>query len=220
MTSQAPDLALVACVVASAATCITAHYVERPRLLWVTKPLTMVFVLALAARGSGGGLYQGLVLAGLVFSLAGDVFLMLPSDRFFEGLASFFVGHVFYICAFASGSDAALTREPLVLVGLLAAGGSVVVWLWPTLGRFKRPVVVYVVAIVAMAWQATARFLESGDPAAGLACAGALLFVVSDSALAVNRFRLPFRAADAVVLGTYFAAQLLIASSIQGPAAA
>jgi len=39
------------------------------------------------------------------------------------------------------------------------------------------------------------------------------LFLASDSVLAVDRFVKPFRAAQAVILSTYFAAQALIALS-------
>ena len=87
-------------------------------------------------------------------------------------------------------------------------------YLWPRLFDMKVPVAVYVLAIAAMAWQATARWLDSGEPGALLACLGASLFVVSDSVLAVNRFRRPFASAQAIVLGTYFLAQYLIALSI------
>ncbi len=38
--------------------------------------------------------------AALVFSLAGDVFLMLPTDRFVAGLAAFLVAHVCYVGGF------------------------------------------------------------------------------------------------------------------------
>ena len=61
---------------------------------------------------------------------------------------------------------------------------------------------------------ATARWLAVEEAGALLACLGAVLFVASDSALAVNRFRRPFAASQLVVLGTYFSAQWLIALSI------
>jgi len=50
--------------------------------------------------------------------------------------------------------------------------------------------------------------------AALLAAAGAVLFVLSDSALAWSRFRQPFAAAQLAVLGTYLPAQWLIALSV------
>jgi uncharacterized membrane protein YhhN len=84
--------------------------------------------------------------------------------------------------------------------------------LWPLLGDRRLPVLVYMLAIVTMAWQA-ARWSGLHTAAAGLAAAGSALFVLSDSVLAWNRFARPFRAAQAVVLSTYFAAQWLIALS-------
>jgi uncharacterized membrane protein YhhN len=182
--------------------------------VYVFKPLTMLIVLALAVQPGVGtsAHYRWLVVAGLVFSLMGDVALMLPSDRFVEGLSSFLIAHVLYLAAFAS--DAGLTTAPL---GLLAfAGGVALVYagLRPHLGRARIPVVVYMVAIALMAWQALARWLALDQFGALLACIGAVLFVLSDTALAWNRFRRPFAAAQAVVLGTYFTAQWLIALSI------
>jgi len=43
---------------------------------------------------------------------------------------------------------------------------------------------------------------------------GAFLFLASDAVLAVNRFRRPFRLAQAVILSSYFAGQLMISLSV------
>jgi uncharacterized membrane protein YhhN len=177
----------------------------------------MLWVLAIAAFAAPETTshYRNLILLGLCFSLAGDIFLMLPSDRFVAGLASFLVAHLLYIAAFASE-----VSEPawgvLALLGAFAL--PMFLALRPHLGGLQLPVALYITAIVAMAWQATARWLEHGDTGALLACCGSLLFVVSDTALAWNRFRGGFRRAQVVVLGTYFSAQWLIALSIGGGA--
>ena len=84
--------------------------------------------------------------------------------------------------------------------------------------RRVLPVAVYVTAIAAMAGLASALALESPTLLHTLACAGALLFVVSDSFLAWNRFRAPLPHAPLWVLGTYFGAQWLIALSLGGGA--
>ncbi len=237
MTPEALEFALVFLLAASAISCIAFHYLEQRKLFWFTKPLTVMFAIALAARPSAStsDLYQTLLLAGLLCSLAGDIFLMLPSDRFIAGLASFFVGHVCYVAAFGvdAGLATSLGREPSVLLIFLVISAAMYAYLWPGLHDMKIPVAVYVLAIAAMGWQATARWIgidPSGEIASGvntsdlgasdfnelgalLACIGAVFFLVSDSALAVNRFRRPFAAAQAVVLGTYFLAQCLIALS-------
>jgi uncharacterized membrane protein YhhN len=87
-------------------------------------------------------------------------------------------------------------------------------WLWPHLGTLRRPVLLYVGVILIMAWQAASRWLDARLDGSLLAMIGAYLFVMSDSALAVERFRGSWRSAPFWVLSTYFAAQWLIALSI------
>jgi uncharacterized membrane protein YhhN len=205
---------LGALVFASALACIVSDAAGRRRLVYVFKPLTMLFVLAraLGAGAAAGPAYQRAIAAGLVFSLVGDVLLMLPTDHFAAGLASFLVAHLLYIAAFAPGAGPLTSPAALVPFALAAV---LVFWaVRPGLGRLAPAVVVYMVVIALMGWQATARWLALGTGAAGLACAGAVLFVASDGALAFSRFRRPFAAAQAVVLSTYFAAQWLIARSV------
>ena len=137
---------------------------------------------------------------------------MLPDKRFAAGLASFLVAHVCYVAAFAGAAPA--PAGTLLLAAAAAVGVAVAVPLWPHLGRFRVPVAVYVVALVALLWQAGGWAASTGAVNARLAAAGAVLFTASDAVLAHNRFRRPFRAAQAVILSTYFAAQGLIAASV------
>ena len=205
--------ALSLLVTASALLAVRAEYGGTRRRVYIFKPLTLVLIIFIALQTKSGapGLYKSLVVAGLLFSLAGDVFLMLPRDRFVGGLVSFLVAHVFYIAAFTVEGG----RVPPAWAGVLLSvyGGLMLRSLWPRLGRLRGPVVVYVAVILLMAWQAAGRWLGAGPAGSGLAAAGALLFVASDSLLAWNRFKGGFRSAPALVLGTYFAAQWLIALS-------
>jgi len=193
---------------------ITADYAGPRRLVYGCKPLTIVAAMAIAATAAGGppAPYRGLILAGLVCSLVGDVFLMLPEKRFSAGLTSFLVAHGCYIAAFVS---AARAPAPLaLLVPAAATGAALTVPLWPHLGRYRWPVTVYVAALVALLWQSSGWALSSGTVSARLAAVGAVLFTISDGVLAYNRFRRPFRAAQALILSTYFIAQGLIAASV------
>lgn len=212
MLPEVTNLILCILAVLSAIACIAAYETGREGVARVFKPLTMVLVLVVAVQPSASTptSYRMLVVAGLLFSLAGDVFLMLPSDRFIAGLASFLVGHVFYVSAFAGAADLA----PLALLPFAVAAAGIYAVLHRHLDGLRVPVLLYVAAIVAMAWLATGRWLAVGQLGALLACIGAILFVVSDGALAINRFARPFKGAQTVVLGTYFPAQLLIALSI------
>jgi hypothetical protein len=94
------------------------------RLAWlgyVFTPLTMVLILAIALTTppSQPARYRWGVVAGLVFSLGGDVLLMLPHDLFLAGLSSFLVAQVCYVTAFTSDSrfadpgPGALLRSPM-----------------------------------------------------------------------------------------------------------
>ncbi len=186
-------------------------------LVYAAKPLATLLILALALAAPTGAdpRVARWIAAGLVFSLAGDVLLMLPSDRFAAGLASFLVAHVCYIAAFTA--EAGFQLAPFVLAPLLLAVGLVYRKLAPGLGNLRIPVLVYIGVIVVMAWQAIARCAVVPGAGPPLAAAGALLFAVSDSALALARFHRPFRTSQAVVYGTYFAAQWLIALSLYEP---
>jgi len=181
---------------------------------YVFKPLTTVAILAVAllVPGPAPPAYRALVVTGLAFSLAGDVFLMLPSDRFLPGLASFFVAHVLYIGAFSQATGFQLSLP--ALLPFAVGGGLVLRLLWPDLGSLRAPVALYVAIIAAMGWQAFAQWLTLGGSWALCALVGAALFNVSDSALAIDRFRGGFARAPLAVLGTYYPAQWLIALSV------
>ena len=155
-----------------------------------------------------------LVEVGLVFSLFGDVFLMLPKDRFVAGLVSFLVAHLLYIGAF-TGLGAAMEVTWWVLVPFLAYAAVLLRILLPYVPRaLKTAVIVYAAALLVMAWQAAERG-AAGVPGGALAAIGGVLFVISDSALALDRFRCPFPGAQPLILATYWAAQTLIALSIR-----
>jgi uncharacterized membrane protein YhhN len=201
-------------VLASAFLTIRAEY-RGPRLhVYVFKPLTIVLIILIALQTKAAApTYKQLIIAGLVCSLAGDVLLIWPRERFVAGLVCFLFAHVCYIAAFTVGGRRVFSAWGAAV--LMLYGALMLRVLWPRLGRLKAPVAFYVAAILLMAWQALNRFLAAGDVGSGLALAGALLFVASDSALAWNRFRGEFKSAQAVVLATYFAAQWLIALSTQ-----
>ncbi len=189
-------------------------YYKGPRLLYlVFRPLTMAVIISLVVEAgkSASPAYRIAIAAGLVASLIGDLFMMLRRKRFSAGLAAFLVAQAFYTFAFLSGVRFRFSPGPAL--ALLAYGAVLFVILYPGLKRMRVPVLVYILAISAMALAALERYIQTGSPAALAACAGAFLFLISDSVLAVDRFVTPFRASQAVILSTYFTAQSLIALS-------
>ena len=174
----------------------------------------MVFILliALLTTKAVSARYKILIVIGLLFSMAGDIFLMLPGDMFIAGLVSFLVAHIFYIAAFGAGHWRRFvwwSPLPFALYGLL-----LVILLAPSLGPMLAPVLVYIVVIMTMAWRAWERWLQTRRKDALLALIGAILFAISDSFLAFNKFQDPFLAARLLTLTTYFTAQWFIALSV------
>lgn len=174
---------------------------------YVAKPATTLLLTGAAVAGSA----NAWVVVALLLCLAGDVFLMLPSDQFVAGLASFLLGHLFFIAAFfADMSD----DRPLVGVTAGLAVAAVAVSLGPVLrgavaedARLRIPVLAYVAVITAM-------LVASGVTNDGLAVAGAAVFVLSDSVLARNRFVRPIARGRLAVMVTYHAALALLVVSL------
>jgi len=203
---------LTVVVIVSASMHILAEYRGPRQHVYIFKPVTMVIILLIAIVGRGASpFYRYMIITGLVFSLAGDVFLMLPKDRFVAGLVAFLLAHLCYIAAFVPEIHA-LTWWPLIPLVIYA----IVIYriLAPSLGKLKLPVLFYIAVILTMAWLAWERWSQGDHSGALLACVGALLFVVSDTILAIDRFRGAFKSAPALKLTTYYTAQWLLAGSV------
>jgi uncharacterized membrane protein YhhN len=212
--------AAILAIAVSASLAVAAAWRRDRRQIYVFKPLTTVLIIAatLIVFAPATGHYRNIILVGLTLSLAGDVFLMLPGNRFIPGLASFLAAHLAYVWAFSLGVGFA-PAQLLWLAPFACFGLVVVAYLWRGLpdAALKGAVVAYLLVIVAMAWRAAVRTQSPEVPglSAMTALAGACLFLASDSVLAVDRFRRPFRAAEPIVFATYWAAQLLIGLSVR-----
>lgn len=189
---------------------------ERAR--WVTKPGTLLALIAwftLVGRWQGPLAWFG---AGLVFSLLGDVLLMLEAKYFTAGLAAFLTGHLLYIIGFSQG-EIALTWAALLPAA--AVGIFLLVYnrvLSRSLARnhlqgMAAPVALYSLVISVMWLMALSTLLRpqwSGAPST-LAAVGATLFVTSDSVLAFNKFVRPLPLGDLAVMVTYHLGQICLA---------
>lgn len=180
----------------------------------VTKPLALLLGIGLAwmrwQTPQADGRFGVLLLAGLAASLAGDVFLMLSPKFFVPGLASFLVAHLFYIALFMQGVGLFPRRSALVATLGVGAAMYAFLWLSGLPAGLRVPVGVYVVVIACMAAQAIGRAAVLGDGAARAVALGAVVFMLSDSLLALNRFVVPLPLASLWVLATYYIAQWFI----------
>jgi len=203
---------LTAAALLSALLCIYCDYVGNRRGVYVFKPATMIFIIVLAVilvTQGAAPTYGFWIIAGLICSLAGDIVLMLPRDRFLGGLLAFLLAHWCYIAAFV-----VVAPDPNLVEFLpwLLAGLAVFVLLKPVEPVMRAAVLAYIVSIFAMGWLA---IQYGGEWSGGVPVAiGAGLFMLSDALIGIRRFRSDWPSAQALILGSYFPAQWFFAVSL------
>jgi uncharacterized membrane protein YhhN len=154
------------------------------------------------------------IFAALFFSWAGDILLMFQDnspDYFLFGLATFLAAHIFYIIFFHQ----VRTREGIkgklfLLIPVIVYYAGLIIWLSPYLGDMTLPVRIYGLVISIMLMLALHMSFVRNKTAGNQMLAGAILFVISDSVLAINKFYLPFENAGILIMLTYGLAQLFI----------
>ncbi len=215
------------------------------RLECVAKPAAIVALLAWLRLTVGPSVASPIMLCfgvGLVFSLAGDVLLMLPPRFFTAGLVAFLLAHSAYIVGFF--------MEPiLVWLGGVADRAGYFPWRVPVLpalavlaspivfaaawlsrrvtqaltnsghAKLRGPIVAYTCVITIMVIAALTTLVRPDWPGDGaaLVAAGAELFFVSDALLAWNRFVNPTRHGRLLVIIAYHLGQTaIVAGVVQG----
>ncbi len=178
-----------------------------PRVLYVLlKPLTTLSImlpLLFLVRGGDGVLsrFGKGMLIGFCCCLLGDV-LLLYDSYFVYGLASFLVGHLFFSTSFIKLRG--FYSHWISFLLLFGVGTALFLWLLPDLGAFGVPVALYVLVICFMAWQGMGLFLREPTKAFGWIALGALLFMFSDTLIAISKFKTPFDFSVPLILGTYW----------------
>lgn len=184
---------------------------------YIAKPAVMLALLVWL--GSVGGFHGPMTwfTLGLAASLAGDIFLMLPREQFIPGLVAFLLAHLSYLIGF----NATLPPLNLASLAILLIVGVTTARLYGTLSsglessgqsKLKGPVLAYSIVISLMLVSALLTLVrpEWTEGSAWLASAGALLFFLSDSLLAWNKFVQPIRHGRLAVMVTYHLGQILI----------
>jgi alkenylglycerophosphocholine/alkenylglycerophosphoethanolamine hydrolase len=142
----------------------------------------------------------------LVFSAIGDVMLGLHREDFFIfGLLSFLVAHLFYTGLFARNFRRPLrtdVEQKMIIVCLLTFSAAMTMWLWSGLGAMKIPALIYLCAITLMCLAATLMDLSKRT-----VLIGAILFLLSDSLIAANKFKTPIPLSSYAIWLTYYAGQ-------------
>jgi len=156
------------------------------------------------------------VFAALVLSWMGDVILLFQeknSNFFLIGLLSFLLAQVSYIIAFSLSSlwqNSLLKKHPWLVVFFVGYAVLIFSIIHNGLGSMLIPVIVYMCVILLMGLSALNRFGKVSQRSFFDVFLGAILFILSDSLLAINKFYMPFALASFLIMVTYIAAQFFI----------
>lgn len=188
------------------------------RQIYLFKPISTLLVIAVALLSlltpGAQPAYTAWIVLGLVLSLGGDLALMFEARKaFLIGLVLFLLAHVVYAVAFTL-PNGFFAQDLITGAALLALAVAIYLYLKPGLGSMQVPVMVYILIICLMVNRAVSTFFGDafGPTQEWLIGAGAVLFMISDVILAVNRFRQPMKH-HRISLLFYYGGQLLIALS-------
>lgn len=173
-----------------------AAWKEWPKLLYVAKPATLLFLILWSFQvsgWSGGMLWFGI---GLLCSLLGDIALMLSPRFFLAGLFAFLLAHVAYLVGF-NQIPAPFTMG-IALVAILCGWGAAQIFKRIRVGIIKTPggkrvmipIFLYGSMLTLMMLSAVITLHRADWTAAAAfpAAIGGVLFFVSDSLLGTDRF--------------------------------
>ncbi|WP_296312833.1 lysoplasmalogenase [Winogradskyella sp. UBA3174] len=199
-------IVLIEILTGSTETLKTAHYIAKPAIV-----ISLIFLFINRSKSLSKPI-KNLTISALVFSLIGDVLLLFvdKSEHFFTiGLIAFLLAHVMYIILFLKHRNKENSPYGFIIL-ILVYGASLFYFLKDGLGTMLIPVAVYMIVILTMATTAYLRKNNVNIVSYGLVFLGALLFMASDSILALNKFNHTIPWSNISIIVTYALAQYLI----------
>jgi uncharacterized membrane protein YhhN len=193
---------------------IASGIAEITWLNYLTKPFLMLTLMLFYFQKTKQNLtlQDKIMLASLLFSCFGDSFLMFQGQNpnfFLFGLGSFLVAQIAYCIVFSKGGKRNLfKRTPFVFYA-----ATLFLFLKPSIPNdFLLPIIVYTFAITWMGNQAVER--QTNTKSYQYVLIGAILFIISDSFIAVNKFAFGIPLAGVWIMLTYIIAQYLIVEGV------
>jgi uncharacterized membrane protein YhhN len=161
------------------------------------------------------------ILSALIFSWIGDI-LLLWSNLFVYGLGAFLMAQICYIIGFRLAQRGSVQLEQMNFIRIFffnlpiyLTAAFTFYLINPNLGSMRIPVIIYIIVIVSMVATARDRFKKCNSASFWQVFIGAVLFFISDGAIAISRFFNDFPESGIVIMGTYVTAQLLIVMGIR-----
>lgn len=175
------------------------------KMFSIFKPLTTILIISLAViiYQKAPNTYTTLMIASLLFALVGDIFL-ISKKYFLQGLSSFLIAHIGFTIGFASLFGFSWEIIPIVVLVLI--GGLFFNVLRKELHKMTIPVLIYISVILIMNWQAIGLVIHDQSIVFVVLAIGSLFFTISDAILAYDMFKKPFKAAEVLILSSYWLA--------------
>lgn len=170
---------------------------------WFFKVIPIALLLQLVVV-KGAGRTRNFLIAALVLSGTGDILLSLDG-LFIPGLGAFLLAQLTYTALFLTQFRWRVGRLPWAAV-ILAYALACTLFIIPQTGDLQLVTLVYMIAISLMAISAGFR----DDSQFLWVALGALIFMVSDTLIAIDKFVSPFAGSGVAIMATYYIAQLLI----------
>ncbi|MDZ4844353.1 MAG: lysoplasmalogenase [Chitinophagales bacterium] len=205
---------------------LSAIVLDNPELRFFSKPLLMPLLIAwyfIETKQNRTPIHF-IMMIGFVFSCAGDVFLMETTEDkaelyFLLGLVSFLITHVLYIISFTkevagTKGELLLKKKPFLALPVIALAGALIALVFNRIEpAMQIPVIVYASVITVMVIMAINRHKKVSAQSFQLTIIGALLFMFSDSLIALNKFYFngTLWNASLLIMLTYITGQFLIA---------
>lgn len=187
-------------------------------LEYPVKPLIMIWMALYFMRFKKKDAFVAPVLVAFFFSWAGDILLMFSGNSelfFFAGVGGFFLAQLAYIYTFVrfseQGGRGFLQKRPAMALPFLAYAAGIYFILLPGLDGIMKPIIlIYALSLIGMSMMALNRLGRVSRPSFLLVFTGSLLFVASDSMIAIDRFYTELPMAGFWIMATYMPAQYLI----------
>lgn len=193
---------------------ITSGILDIEWLNYLSKPFLMISLLFFYFQKVKQNISKTdkIMLTSLVFSCLGDTFLMFQGINpqfFLLGLGSFLVAQLAYYFIFSkSGKTQYLKRLPITIYTM-----ALVAFLWNKIPQsFLLPIFIYAFAIMMMGIGAVQR--QTNQKSYRFVLIGAILFIISDSLIAINKFAFSIPLSGLWIMATYIAAQYLIVEGV------
>ena len=185
-------------------------------VLTATKPFLMPILLYYVYRSQIEQVTIKTILLwiSLVFAWLGDLALMQADAYFLLGVGMFFIAQLCYILLFFKSVEEPIKFKALPLLPYLLSAILLFYILLPKTDELLIPVFIYGISLIGMDGIARLRQGRTASKSYYYVLIGTLLFLISDTLLALNKFVWDIPYAGIGIMSTYMAAQLLITEGI------